>query len=117
MEPCAQILEAVMLICFGVSWPIDIVHTLRVKHASKKSLLFLALIIVGYTAGLGAKFVRSSLGRQPLELVTWLYAVNILFLVIDLAVSYYYQTRVSGQAQAADEQTDACCFETDARMR
>jgi hypothetical protein len=114
MESWIQILEAIMLICFGVSWPIDIIHTLRVKHASKKSLLFFVLIIFGYAAGLGSKFVRSSLGNQPLEPVTWLYALNILFLATDLALSYYYQTNAAEQVQTANEQTDVGTFETDA---
>ncbi len=90
-ESFIQILEGAMLICFGISWPIDIIHTLRVKHASKKSLLFLVLIIVGYSAGLAAKCCRSSLGHQPIEPVTWLYVVNVALLTIDLALSWYYQ--------------------------
>lgn len=91
-EGFIQVLEATMLLCFGISWPIDIVHTLRVKHASKKSYMFLGLIITGYLAGLAAKCVRSSLANQPLEPVTWLYVANVVFLVVDLAISFYYQT-------------------------
>jgi hypothetical protein len=91
-----QLFEAVMLICFGASWPIDIVHTLRVKHASKKSLAFLALIIGGYAAGIASKCVRSMDGGQPLEPVTWLYAANVVLVAADLAVSYYYQVRGAG---------------------
>lgn len=91
-----QLLEAVMLICFGISWPVDIVHTLRVKHASKKSLAFLALIIGGYGAGIAAKYVRSAGGGLPLEPVTWLYAANVALVAADLALSYYYQVRGAG---------------------
>jgi hypothetical protein len=88
-----QLFEGIMLICFGLSWPIDIVHTLRVKHASKKSLAFLTLIICGYGAGIASKFVRSAGGGQPLEPVTWLYAANVALVAVDLALSYYYQAR------------------------
>jgi hypothetical protein len=88
-----QLFEAIMLICFGVSWPIDIVHTLRVKHASKKSLTFLALIICGYGAGIASKCVRSTGGGLPLEPVTWLYAANVALVMVDLALSYYYQAQ------------------------
>jgi tellurite resistance protein TehA-like permease len=90
-----QLLEAVMLICFGVSWPVDIVHTIRVKHGSKKSLAFLVLIICGYGAGIAAKCVRSAGGEQPLEPVIWLYAANVALVAIDLALSYYYQLRAA----------------------
>ncbi len=88
-----QLLEAIMLICFGISWPVDIVHTLRVKHGSKKSLAFLALIICGYGAGIASKCVRSAGGAEPLEPVTWLYAANVALVAVDLAVSYYYEVR------------------------
>jgi hypothetical protein len=86
-----QILEGTMLVCFGISWPIDILHTLRVRRASGKSLLFMALIILGYLAGLASKYLRSVVGHQPLEPVTWLYALNTVLLLLDLALSYYYQ--------------------------
>ena len=91
-----QLLEAAMLICFGISWPVDIVHTLRVKHGSKKSLTFLALIIGGYGAGIASKCVRSAGAGQSLEPVTWLYAANVALVAVDLALSYYYQVRGAG---------------------
>jgi hypothetical protein len=94
-----QLLEAVMLVCFGISWPVDIVHTIRVKQASKKSLAFLALIICGYGAGIAAKCVRSTGGGQPLEPVTWLYAANVALVAIDLALSCYYQLRPAGDGR------------------
>ena len=67
-ETYIQMLEGIMLICFGISWPIDIIHTLhQIKHSSKKSLLFLMLIILGYVAGLTAKCFRSTVTGQPLN--------------------------------------------------
>ena len=96
-----QLLEAVMLICFGISWPVDIMHTLRVKHGSKKSLTFLALIIGGYGAGIASKCVRSTGGGQPLEPVTWLYATNVALVAVDLALSYYYQVRGAGTGRSS----------------
>jgi hypothetical protein len=87
-----QVLEGTMLICFGVSWPIDIAHTLRVKHTSKKSLAFLTLILIGYLAGIASKCARSAAGA-PFEPVTWLYVVNLLLVATDMALVCYYQTR------------------------
>ena len=100
-----QILEGVMLVCFGASWPIDIIHTLRVRRASGKSLLFMGLIILGYLTGIASKFCRGSVSSQPIEAVTWLYAFNAVLVAVDLFISGYYQ-RLEKQgrldARAAD---------------
>ena len=53
----AQLFEALMMICFGVSWPVAIYKTVRTKRTEGKSFLFLLLILAGYLAGIAAKFV------------------------------------------------------------
>jgi len=90
-EALIQILEAAMLVCFGVAWPIDILNTLRLRSASGKSLLFMAIVIVGYLAGIASKFLRAEVGGATLEPVTWLYGVNAALVALDLTISYYYQ--------------------------
>ena len=50
-----EILEAIMVISFGISWPISIFKTLKSKTAAGKSPLFIGLIIFGYIAGLCKK--------------------------------------------------------------
>jgi lipopolysaccharide export LptBFGC system permease protein LptF len=90
-----QILEGAMLVCFGVSWPVDIVHTLRIKRAAKKSYAFLALILCGYVAGIASKCVRSLGEGQPLEPVIWLYVVNVILVAIDTMLTYHYQSQNS----------------------
>ena len=52
-----SIFEAIMLICFGFSWPFAIVKTVRVKNPTGKSYLFMTLIIIGYIAD---AFTKSS---------------------------------------------------------
>ena len=44
----AEILEAVMLMCFGFSWPISVIRNIRARTAKSMSLGFILLIIVGY---------------------------------------------------------------------
>ena len=52
----AEILETIMLICFGLSWPINLVKNIKAQTAASTSLKFLILITVGYIAGIAAKF-------------------------------------------------------------
>ena len=42
MDKVSQILEAVMLICFGCSWPMNLVKNYRARSAKAMSLGFIA---------------------------------------------------------------------------
>jgi hypothetical protein len=89
----AQVLEALMLVCFGVGWPISMLKVLRTRRAEGKSALFMVLVLLGYAAGIAAKFVRAAhTGAWP-ELVTGLYALNAVFVTIDLGLVLKYGYR------------------------
>ena len=53
-----EILEIVMILCFGASWPFNVAKSYRARTAKGKSLLFLILIEVGYVAGIAAKLAN-----------------------------------------------------------
>ncbi len=53
----SDILETAMLICFGLSWPINLVKSIQTKTAKATSFKFLLLITVGYLCGIAAKIV------------------------------------------------------------
>lgn len=57
----AAVLEAVMLVCFGLSWPINAVKAWKSGTAVGTSWMFLGLITLGYVAGIAAKFVGGSI--------------------------------------------------------
>ena len=59
-----EILETLMLICFGMSWPMNVYRNYKARSAKGMSLFFILLIISGYVAGIGAK-IRS--GEATLE--------------------------------------------------
>lgn len=54
----SQILEAVMLICFGLSWPISLIKNIKLKSAKSMNIYFTLLIITGYLAGITAKIIN-----------------------------------------------------------
>ena len=43
-----------MLLCFGLSWPINALNAWRARTAKATSPAFLALITFGYVAGIAA---------------------------------------------------------------
>ena len=71
------LLEAAMLICFGVAWPLANLRMLRSGRAEGKGATFTAIILWGYVAGALAKLALASHGHA-LPPVFWLYALNTL---------------------------------------
>lgn len=78
-----NILETVMLICFGLSWPINFVKGLKAKTAKSTSLPFYLLITVGYIAGIAAKFIGGNINYVLIA-----YFINIFFVILNIAVYF-----------------------------
>lgn len=55
----AHLLEAGMLVCFGFSWPLNVVKAYKARTAKGTSLAFIVLIITGYIAGISAKIINN----------------------------------------------------------
>ncbi|MBQ8955190.1 MAG: hypothetical protein IJ048_13875 [Clostridia bacterium] len=53
----SSILETVMMVCFGLSWPINLMKAYRAGTTKGTSLFFILLIELGYAAGIAAKLV------------------------------------------------------------
>ena len=96
----AELFEAGMLACFGVSWPVAVLRTLRTRQTEGKSLAFLVLIFVGYLLGIAAKFVLAGEGGG-LQPVTALYGFNATFVGLDILLYLRYRPR-----RAAKESVD-----------
>lgn len=54
----SHLLEAGMLVCFGFSWPLNVVKAYKARTAKGTSLAFIILIITGYVAGICAKILN-----------------------------------------------------------
>ena len=48
----SEILEIIMIVSFGASWPLNVWKSYRAKTTQGKSLAFLCLIFFGYIAGI-----------------------------------------------------------------
>jgi len=80
----SQLLEAIMLICFGLSWPMALVKNIKAKSAEGMSLSFLLLIITGYVAGTAAKIIAGNI-----TYVLIVYIVNLVIVTMNLMVFFY----------------------------
>ena len=84
MKKPMSIFEAMMLICFGVSWPISISKALKTRNVSGKSPLFMAIICLGYLSGIIHKILYA------FDWVIYLYAVNMLMVLADMFLYFKY---------------------------
>ena len=77
-----SIFEAVMLMCFGVAWPVSIYKSWTSRTCSGKSVVFLYIVVVGYAAGITHKILYSP------DWVIILYVLNGLMVIIDILLYY-----------------------------
>ena len=78
-----EIFEAIMVICFGISWPVSIYKSVKSKTAKGKSLVFLICIFVGYMSGIVSKFVSGHI-----TYVLFFYILNSVMVFVDLLIYF-----------------------------
>ncbi len=82
----AEILEVIMIVCFGVSWPFNVVKSYKTRTTKGKSLVFILLIFFGYIAGITSKLVNESYMANISQkwYVLFFYVLNFLMISADL---------------------------------
>ncbi len=81
-----HLFEALMLVCFGFSWPLNVIKAYKARSAKGTSLAFIILIITGYVAGITAKFIG-----HHLNYVLVVYFLNLAIVLTNLGV--YFRNR------------------------
>lgn len=79
----APILETIMLVCFGFSWPLNLIKAYKAKTAKSTSLPFILLIITGYIAGICAKLVHGNLNYVLIA-----YLLNLAIVSLNLVIYF-----------------------------
>ena len=78
-----SILETVMLICFGFSWPLNVIKAYKAKTAKGTSLPFILLIITGYIAGIAAKVITGQINYVLIA-----YIVNLAIVSLNIVIYF-----------------------------
>lgn len=107
----AELLESTMLICFGLSWPMNLAKNIKAKSASNMSLQFILLIITGYIAGISAK-----LYNHRFNYVLVVYLLNLIVVSANVIV-YFINRRYDRQTQAAAATQTAAANQTAASFK
>ncbi len=82
----AELLEIIMIVSFGASWPLNVIKSYRARTAKGKSLPFLCLIFFGYIAGIASKLVNDAYMAVIAEkwYVLFFYVLNLIMVGVDL---------------------------------
>lgn len=81
-----EFFEMLMVVSFGISWPISIFKALKSGTAKGKSVIFSYFIWAGYLFGITSKFLRGSL-----TYVFVFYVINLVSVSVDIML--YYRNR------------------------
>ena len=93
MEMITDLMEAVMILCFGLSWPISIRKSWVSRTAKGKSLFFECFIWIGYVFGMGVE-------TSWLFYLAWFfYFLNIAEITIDI-ILYFRNLKLDKERDA-----------------
>lgn len=76
-----------MLLCFGCSWPNNIITTLKNKSPKGKSLVFMILVDIGYLCGIVSKLVSGDFHWY----VVFFYVLNFCMVTTDMILYFYFK--------------------------
>ena len=82
----AEIMEVVMIVSFGASWPLNVMKSYKARTTKGRSLGFLLLIFFGYIAGIISKLINDAYMADIAQkwYVLFFYVLNLLMVGTDL---------------------------------
>ncbi|MBE5760928.1 MAG: hypothetical protein E7334_02890 [Clostridiales bacterium] len=95
----AELLEIIMVVSFGASWPFNVIKSFKARTTKGKSLSFLLLIFFGYIAGIASKFVNEAYMAQFSQkwYVLFFYCLNMLMVGADI-ILYFRNLKLDKEA-------------------
>ena len=93
MELLANILETLMIVSFGISWPMNIIRSYKSRSTKGKSILFNYFILFGYICGVISKILSGTY-----NLAFYFYFPNITMVTWDIFL-YYRNKKLEAKEQ------------------
>lgn len=107
MENLATVCEIIMVICFGASWPFNIVKAYKARTTKGTSLLFMSLIGIGYIGGIMCK-IFTLIDKGSLTWLSWVafafYIINIS--MVTTGVIFYFRNKKLDKQRALQEKAE-----------
>lgn len=92
MEMLASVLETLMIVSFGVSWPMNLIRSYRSRSTKGKSIAFNFFILFGYICGVISKAIT-----HTYNLAFYFYFPNIIMVTCDI-ILYFRNKKLEKQA-------------------
>ena len=101
-ELIAEICETLMIICFGLSWPLSVYKSWKSRTAKGKSLQFEIFIWIGYIFGITKNFVKFFNGASDwIFFLGWVfYFLNFIMITVDM-ILYFRNTKLDKERELA----------------
>ncbi|QTX33056.1 hypothetical protein KAR29_03900 [Aminithiophilus ramosus] len=92
-----ELFEAVMIVCFGLAWPVSVYKSYVSRSTKGKSVFFLLIVLVGYVAGM----IHVFLDYPGLSYLNGLYIVNTMMIVADILLYVRNRRLEAGEGREA----------------
>jgi hypothetical protein len=76
----AELFEVFMVVLFGLSWPLNIIKSIKSRTAKGRSIFFVICVMIGYLCGITSKILSGTI-----TYVFIFYCLNLVMVGIDLA--------------------------------
>ena len=86
--PIFELLDIIMVVSFGASWPLNVMKSYRARTTKGKSLGFLLLIFFGYIMGIIGKMMNPTFDWAHKWYTVAFYILNMILVGADLVIYY-----------------------------
>ena len=93
----AELFEIIMIVSFGISWPMNVIKSYKARTTTGKSLSFLFLIFFGYIAGIAAKIITGQINYVLIA-----YIVNLAIVSLNILI-YFRNYSIDKKSQQESE--------------
>ena len=103
LSTVATVFEIIMVVCFGASWPFNIVRAYKARTAKGTSLLFMGLIGLGYVAGILCKvftWINDTNTINLLSIVAFVFYIINLFMIVTGVIIYFRNKHLDAEREA-----------------
>ena len=93
-----DLLEALTIFCFGLSWPISIRKSLVSRTAKGKSLFFEVFLLIGSASGIARKIIQVCGGSSGFLFYLSFFFYVLNFIEISIDVGLYFRNKKLDEA-------------------
>lgn len=98
----ADFFEVLMVVCFGISWPLNITKLWKARTAKGTSVLFYFFIDIGYVFGIGSKAVKLANAIHTPGYVWFFYILNLVMVTAGILI-YFRNVMLDRRAVREEE--------------